>query len=518
MRFKTKNLVAFHFTEVPETPGKFRCSKCGNHFKQDTSRGYRNLLTHLTSCRPDYKAVYEAFLASSPHTLDGMGFVSDMPTKVYNWLRYVVMTNQPMSCVEDPVVRALARFDTICVDTLVKYFTLVSERVAAKIRDDMPEKFGVMSDGWSERSTHYVAVIAVYPIIADGKATRQERLLSLAPFEDPTSFTAAAHEAHLEYILSEFYGNSCRNVVFLSGDNCSTNGALAKLMGVPLVGCSSHRLNLAVAALLQKLESSLNRMNTLMGTLLSLKNAGRLRKVMLKAGKKPIVPIRRNKTRWLSTFHMVQRYLVLKPYIEKIPETSHMWLGHDELKVVLASLAMLRDFEATTTYLQGADINLADARVVFDKTLTKYHKLTKLKDHLGADAPIIVNKDFESGVVKIIRGLEDKLTEDEASALEPFLLPAAPETVVADTDVHEGPKTIVDEILSEKHSCKSSKYQDLSYIPATSNSAERLFSVCRYMLPDNRKSMAPETLERKLFLRANADLWDLALVKDIVNN
>ncbi len=36
------------------------------------------------------------------------------------------------------------------------------------------------------------------------------------------------------------------NITCLIGDNCSTNQSLARLCGVPLVGCASHRLNLAV--------------------------------------------------------------------------------------------------------------------------------------------------------------------------------------------------------------------------------------------------------------------------------
>ena len=40
---------------------------------------------------------------------------------------------------------------------------------------------------------HYLGIIAIYPTSYQGKIKRTERLLSLAPFDDETSVTAASH-------------------------------------------------------------------------------------------------------------------------------------------------------------------------------------------------------------------------------------------------------------------------------------------------------------------------------------
>lgn len=50
-----------------------------------------------------------------------------------------------------------------------------------------------------------------------------------------------------DYILNTLsrLGKSHENLLFLVGDNCSVNELLASKLGIPLVGCASHRLNLA---------------------------------------------------------------------------------------------------------------------------------------------------------------------------------------------------------------------------------------------------------------------------------
>ncbi|KAF1786994.1 hypothetical protein GQ600_6511 [Phytophthora cactorum] len=69
-------------------------------------------------------------------------------------------------------------------------------------------------------------------------------LLEFAPLLDDTNQNAANHSDFihrtLEYLTTDPPGAVC-----LIGGNCTTNIATARLFGVPLLGCSSHRLNLA---------------------------------------------------------------------------------------------------------------------------------------------------------------------------------------------------------------------------------------------------------------------------------
>ena len=57
-------------------------------------------------------------------------------------------------------------------------------------------------------------------------------------------------ENHVNFIklTFEWYSLSLDPLFCLIGDNCSTNKATADLCGMPLLGCRSHRFNLAVEA------------------------------------------------------------------------------------------------------------------------------------------------------------------------------------------------------------------------------------------------------------------------------
>ncbi|KAG6951963.1 hypothetical protein JG688_00013496, partial [Phytophthora aleatoria] len=72
---------------------------------------------------------------------------------------------------------------------------------------EMPERFGLVFDGWSHAAEHYVAVFAWYEVAGDRGAV-------------------AGYNKRLEQCL------------FLVVDNCSVNRCLATLMGVPLIGCA----------------------------------------------------------------------------------------------------------------------------------------------------------------------------------------------------------------------------------------------------------------------------------------
>jgi hypothetical protein len=52
-----------------------------------------------------------------------------------------------------------------------------------------------------------------------------------------------------------------------------------------------------------------------------------------------------------------------------------------------------------------------------------------------------------------------------------------------------------------------SKYRSTEHVLSTSNLCERLFSQCKILMSDRRKSMHPQTLNEILFLKANKHFW-----------
>ena len=88
---------------------------------------------------------------------------------------------------------------------------------------------------------HYLAVFCVGPGIPDSKI-----LLGFSPFEQRGDLSAAQHVNYLLSVLEE-YNLKIDSVGYLVGDNCNVNRKTADDLGIPLIGCHSHRLNLAVA-------------------------------------------------------------------------------------------------------------------------------------------------------------------------------------------------------------------------------------------------------------------------------
>ena len=114
----------------------------------------------------------------------------------------------------------------------------------------------------------------------------------------------------------ELFGKSLDNVTSLIGDNVSTNKALADLCEKPLIGCASHRFNLAVKVFLSPREDLIAKVNKQMGKLKNLKSAGKLRKFTdLRAKQK-------NGIRGSNTAEMLQRYKDIREILGKEEFTS----------------------------------------------------------------------------------------------------------------------------------------------------------------------------------------------------
>lgn len=162
----------------------------------------------------------------------------------------------------------------VSVGTLTDNMESVTKTVEKIIGNELPDKFGLVLDGWSHGTEHYLAVFACF----DSSAGPCFPLLSMAPIMDEPDdrLNAEGHRNAIERFLP-YFGKSLSNVLFLVGDNCTVNKRLANLMGVPLVGCASHRLNLAVRKFIAPDEDALEQVQLLMRKLRTLRQAAKLR-------------------------------------------------------------------------------------------------------------------------------------------------------------------------------------------------------------------------------------------------
>ncbi|KAE8900009.1 hypothetical protein PF003_g16018 [Phytophthora fragariae] len=157
----------------------------------------------------------------------------------------------------------------------------VTKAVEKSIGEEMPEDFGIMLDGWSHGTEHYLAVYGCY----NTPSGPRYPLLSMAPvMQEPDDIMNA--DGHMRAIMRflPFFGKTIDQCKFLVGDNCAVNKRLANLMKVPLVGCGSHRLNLAVRDFLAPYETALEEVQQLMRKLRTLNQASKLRLVLFILG------------------------------------------------------------------------------------------------------------------------------------------------------------------------------------------------------------------------------------------
>ncbi|KAG3190876.1 hypothetical protein PC128_g11161 [Phytophthora cactorum] len=138
----------------------------------------------------------------------------------------------------------------------MRYMRHVAAKVGARIAVDMNGQFGLMFDGWTSGTTLFVAIYGVFT--KDGILSQV--LLSISPAEYGQSA-----EAYLEMFdaVLELYNKDSAMIMFIVADNCATNQAIAPRLGVPLIGCASHRFNLAVCRYLEDYKPLIDQVQTL---------------------------------------------------------------------------------------------------------------------------------------------------------------------------------------------------------------------------------------------------------------
>ena len=252
--------------------------------------------------------------------------------------------------------------------------TLISELTKAveqKVAADLPDSFGLVIDGWSftSASTHYLPVFAVYQ---DENQEGRSKLVLLAfsPLLDDEDLGAKSHVDFITTALGYFNKTVC-NVGFLVCDNENLNGKIAIPMGIPMIGCYSHRLNLAVEKFSEPYNEIISKLHNIMKKLGNLEKSAALRK------KTDLRPILHNETRWSSKHAMLKRYKVLKPFIDSMDAEIAQILPTSAEDIDLGKLYQSYfKFESTSKTLQQEknSIDLSDSRELFDSLIEQIGK------------------------------------------------------------------------------------------------------------------------------------------------
>ncbi|OWZ09231.1 hypothetical protein PHMEG_00018102 [Phytophthora megakarya] len=196
----------------------------------------------------------------------------------------------------------------------------------------MGERFGLMFDGWSHGTMHFVGVFALY--VVDGHLKRT--LLSLSPLDDG-SHDSDAHIAELSNMLT-VYNKATSMFLFVVADNCNTNRSITTKLGIPLV------------------------VNDLMSQLRQPNNTAELFKLTHLRAKK------RNATRWSSTYDMLQRYAELRAHARLIEDVEDTLPSSNDHKKLIEGLGDLRKMESVYKRLREFESGIVkvcgDARLM----------------------------------------------------------------------------------------------------------------------------------------------------------
>ena len=144
-----------------------------------------------------------------------------------------------------------------------------------------------------------------------------------------------------------------------------------------------------------------------------------------------------------------------------------------------------------------------------------------LEHHLGPDSSLVIDKNFEDGVMAISKNVPLSLQQqaavvnlvvkarqggDAAGRLEAS-------TILEEQAGHEEESYAARvakrlKVKKFENGVGREQYVNVEVIPGTSVNCERLFSLAKHILTDTRKNTLPILFEALIFLKVNRSLWD----------
>ncbi|KAF0719906.1 Aste57867_703 [Aphanomyces stellatus] len=402
-------------------------------------------------------------------------------------------------------------FNGVGRKVLKAYMRLIAKKVEHAIAQDLPAKFGIVFDQWAIEKQHYLSVFAVYlkqqqvkeVLLATSRLYSQEEILP----DDEADDAKVSHCAtqFVEYIKFELetFGKTIGNIVWLVASNSAVSKHMAKVTGLPFVGCAAHRFNTAVHAMIQEeYKDDVAAVHKLMRALTGLNFIYPLRRLT------DFRPLLHHPNRWPSTYDMLQRYFELMPALIQMPPDLQRMIPSNDQGMNLDEL--YEDFKwlsAVPTFLAGSKATMATVRRVFDKVI---HRYPSMKNFLAPDSPIVPSTEFESALVRLQR--TESLTPEEAQTLAPF----KKNVKVKSQRTTERTASWVDLLLSggAKESDQEQYDATIHVIPPASNAVER------FMVRQGKelRDLVPRSLALVLFLKVNRSLWSLNLVDQVVES
>ncbi len=513
----------------------FKCGFQGCTVTRASNSGMSNLLNHTVEKHMEsLKELYAANKSGSQGPMvQFVSYVSPVARKIYGWMKYVILTNQSLNSVMNKDAREFSKFESIDKKTMSKYLERVFEFVKLELQQILPQTFGIIFDGWSCSGEHFLAVFFTFVNKSGGV---EKRLVSFNVQDLPENgessedfgFTAEDIGDCLNQLLTDM-GRTWQSVEFLSGDNTSVNPRLANLVTdfilreygvrrtIPLVGCASHRLNLAVQSLYEPgtvHHDLLKKVNEVMNELNTLKNRYRLATVT------NLIPTRLHEIRWGGALATFKKYLALEEFLDKAEfprETRRKFLDSEDVEQAGQFVEFLSEFERVNIHLQTDDAQVVSIHIVrclFDKLIRHCPEVSL---QLAKDSRLVHCPNFENGIAKIQSAQENTLTAAEKAAVEIFKIHGEDLSEVSERR-ESTEDDIVAQTLAETQGqvakrVRASKYRSTAHVSPTSCICEQSNSQAKQIMTDCRRQMDPSSLNMIMVLKLNKDLWDARTVQ-----
>jgi hypothetical protein len=538
--------------------------------------GYRNPYNHLVACvgggeEDALLEVYEEAVVEQRNAA-GLGnhFVArvDKPTErdqaIYGWIKLIVMKNLGLNAVEDESFRHFSKYNVALSaktirEVILKLVELVEQSIAVELKG---KKACLLHDGWSHNGDHFIGLFASYNrevglplkngiVLLEPTIT----LLSVSPMaglkvhednedgddsmeefdESTTSFNAAAHVQYFSDTLS-YYGieQIADFAVSQCADNCSVNLAIARAMGIPHVNCTSHLLASEVNLMI-KTDATLTGLTktieavaeTMKAAKNSIKNRAILRNLT------SLSPQLDNKTRWSSKATMLHKFVrIREPLIEASEHENASNFPIDvtvqfQRRVEKFSNMML-EINTVTLALQKRLLKLCGCRAALE-LLTQNIQTNKVNPqstfyrcklssvYIASDSEKLPDVHFLSGVCKIQMNQHGLMSILEKEACE--LLKIVPPADLEEPQPQAGLLTMAQQLkqMSNKKPRLENEYINVDFILGSAAEVERLWSICKYILTNQRKSLTPLLFEALTFLKVNHRFWDLPMVQTAIH-
>jgi len=295
-----------------------KCSCCAKIFNKKT--GTSSIRTHLKK---------HGFLLEKQEQTTLDSFVNKQPSqseKKYAILEWIVLDMQPFKVVEGEAFRRMIlKFDSkhqlpsrnTIKNYVIKLFNKQRENVKNYIKN-IPGKISLTTDIWTSLKNEGFLGITIHFI-------NEEWVLkhfTLDIFKFKGSHTGQAIADEIYRVLSEF---SLENkIIAMTTDNASNMISCARNLSVKFehnstfihYRCVAHILNLIVTAGLDVIKEPIKKLRKLVKVIR--KSAKMLEELERLSDKNFLTPIIDCKTRWNSTYKMINRVCILKENIQML--------------------------------------------------------------------------------------------------------------------------------------------------------------------------------------------------------